>query len=174
LVAQSYDFTFTSTTNSDSGSGTLVTGASVSSGGYNVASGDIIFDGTPYSLIANPDPGSQQTSPNGAFYYDDIFYPGDNGTGGYLTNTAGLLFEDSSDNVLELNIWGPGSGYGPADTYALWLGTSSGNYGPTEDYGNFTVPEGGAALLYLLLAGGACFGGMFFIPRNRFANLASA
>ena len=35
------------------------------------------------------------------------------------------------------------------------------------------VPEGGAALLYVLLAGGACFGAMFF-SRNRFANLASA
>jgi len=37
-----------------------------------------------------------------------------------------------------------------------------------------SVPEGGAALLYLLLAGGACFGAMFLVPRNRFANLASA
>jgi len=37
-----------------------------------------------------------------------------------------------------------------------------------------SAPEGGAALLYLLLAGGACFGAMFLVPRNRFANLASA
>ena len=36
------------------------------------------------------------------------------------------------------------------------------------------VPEGGAALLYLLLAGGVCFGAMFLNRRNRFANFASA
>ena len=36
------------------------------------------------------------------------------------------------------------------------------------------VPEGGAALLYLLLAGGVCFGAMFLKSRNGFANLASA
>src|ERR1017187_994492 len=34
------------------------------------------------------------------------------------------------------------------------------------------VPEGGASSLYLLLAGGACFGAMFFFPRSRFADLA--
>jgi len=37
-----------------------------------------------------------------------------------------------------------------------------------------SVPEGGATLLYLLLAGGACFGAMLLNSRNRFANLASA
>jgi hypothetical protein len=42
------------------------------------------------------------------------------------------------------------------------------------DAGTLSVPEGGATLLYLLLAGGACFGAMFLVPRNRFANLASA
>jgi len=42
------------------------------------------------------------------------------------------------------------------------------------DAATLSVPEGGASLLYLLLAGGACFGAMFLVPRNRFANLASA
>jgi hypothetical protein len=37
-----------------------------------------------------------------------------------------------------------------------------------------TVPEGGASWLYLLPAGAACFGAMFFFRRNRFANLAAA
>jgi len=46
--------------------------------------------------------------------------------------------------------------------------------GPAYLGPNVSVPEGGAALLYLLLAGGACFGAMFLAPRNRFANLASA
>ena len=46
--------------------------------------------------------------------------------------------------------------------------------GPAYLGPNVSVPEGGATLLYLLLAGGACFGAMFLVPRNRFANLASA
>jgi len=46
--------------------------------------------------------------------------------------------------------------------------------GPAYLGGNVSVPEGGAGLLYLLLAGGACFGAMFLVPRNRFANLVSA
>lgn len=37
-----------------------------------------------------------------------------------------------------------------------------------------TVPEGGAALLYLLLAGAACFGAMVLSPRKRFGSRASA
>jgi hypothetical protein len=37
-----------------------------------------------------------------------------------------------------------------------------------------TTPEGGAAFLYLLLAGASCFGAMFFNARNRFGNRLSA
>jgi hypothetical protein len=53
-------------------------------------------------------------------------------------------------------------------------GNPQGEFGANLE-GNYPVsaPEGGAALLYLLLAGGACFGAMFF-SRSRFANLASA
>jgi hypothetical protein len=36
------------------------------------------------------------------------------------------------------------------------------------------APEGGAAFLYLLLAAGSCFGAMFLISRNKFANLVAA
>jgi hypothetical protein len=36
------------------------------------------------------------------------------------------------------------------------------------------TPEGGAVLLYLVLAGASCFGAMFFISRNRFGICASA
>ena len=36
------------------------------------------------------------------------------------------------------------------------------------------VPEGGAALLYLLLAGASCFGAMFFHSRNRVSRPRSA
>ena len=34
--------------------------------------------------------------------------------------------------------------------------------GPQEMWGQIPVPEGGAALMYLLLAGGSCFGAMLF------------
>jgi hypothetical protein len=36
------------------------------------------------------------------------------------------------------------------------------------------VPEGGTGLMFLLLAGGACSGAMFFNSRNRLANLTEA
>lgn len=39
--------------------------------------------------------------------------------------------------------------------------------GPQEMWGEVGVPEGGAALMYLLFAGVACFGAMFLRSRNR-------
>jgi hypothetical protein len=45
-------------------------------------------------------------------------------------------------------------------------GSQTGSLGtPQEMWGN--VPEGGAALLYLLLAGASCFGAMFFRSRDQ-------
>jgi hypothetical protein len=190
LVAQSFDFTFTSLIppNGDTAIGTLVTGASIGGGGYDITSGAVTLysptNGTEtFNLVqGNAIPPGSITPPPGVFTYDNILYPTGDGSGGYLTNTAGLLFMDGS-SVMQLNLWGNnntnqyGSGtYNPTDyTYGLWTETN-GSWGPTEDAGTFTltaVPEGGASLLYLLLAGGACFGAMFF-SRNRFANLASA
>ena len=56
----------------------------------------------------------------------------------------------------------------------VWLPNDA-TYGITDATVTFTyVAEGGAAVLYLLLAGGACFGAMFFFSRNRFANLTPA
>jgi hypothetical protein len=37
-----------------------------------------------------------------------------------------------------------------------------------------SAPEGGASLLYLLLAGAACFGALFLSPRNRLGDRTSA
>ena len=62
----------------------------------------------------------------------------------------------------------------------LWVLTPSvppSPYEPGKKIGQevwIDVPEGGAAFLYLLLAGGICFGAMFLNSRNRFANLVSA
>jgi hypothetical protein len=55
----------------------------------------------------------------------------------------------------------------------LWLyvpipGSQTGKLGTAQEmWGNVPVPEGGAALLYLLLAGVSCFGTMFFRSRNQ-------
>jgi hypothetical protein len=53
-------------------------------------------------------------------------------------------------------------------TYSgLWLYTQPFNpTGPQEMWGQIQVPEGGAALMYLLLSGGACFGAMFYSRRR--------
>ena len=45
-------------------------------------------------------------------------------------------------------------------------------HGYSQEY--WTVPEGGAALLYLLLVGLACFGAMLFSSRNRFGKRETA
>jgi hypothetical protein len=87
-----------------------------------------------------------------------------NNLGGDLSWTGYSIY--SSSPILGLTTTSNG---GTADT--IWGGLPH-----TYEAGSLiaTVPEGGASLLYLLLAGGACFGAMFLVPRNRFANLASA
>jgi hypothetical protein len=56
-------------------------------------------------------------------------------------------------------------------TYSgLWLYTLPFNpAGPQEMFGQIPVPEGGAAFLYLLLAGLTCFGAMLYVRRQRVA-----
>jgi len=58
----------------------------------------------------------------------------------------------------------------------LWIYTPDPNthHGAQEMWSNTNVPEGGAALLYLLLAGAVCFGAMFFSPRKRLGNCETA
>jgi hypothetical protein len=59
------------------------------------------------------------------------------------------------------------------ESSSLWLYTPTGAYinpagdpFPQEFIGNVSVPEGGAALLYLLLAGTTCFGALFMNKRR--------
>jgi hypothetical protein len=64
------------------------------------------------------------------------------------------------------------SGYTLSQFANLYLyvpinGTQSQGGQPQEMWGNVGVPEGGAALMYLLLAGISCFGAMFFRSRNQ-------
>jgi len=57
----------------------------------------------------------------------------------------------------------------------LWILTPSPNNGPQEFWApggtpNIVTPEGGSALLYLLLAGASCFGAIFFRNRSQIGN----
>ena len=74
----------------------------------------------------------------------------------------------------------------PIDNWATFTGSdylytgTLADPSPTSTYfedayygGNVAVPEGGASLLYLLLAGAVCFGAMFLSSRNRFESSAS-
>lgn len=58
---------------------------------------------------------------------------------------------------------------------SLWILTPTG-YGtngqePQEMWATISMPEGGAAYMFLLLAGGSCFGAMFFKYRSQLGNL---
>jgi hypothetical protein len=68
-----------------------------------------------------------------------------------------------------LAIWSDGPGnYGGFG--GNWAFDDSGG----DSFNAVLAPEGGGSFLYLLIAGAACFGAMFLIPRNRLANLAAA
>jgi hypothetical protein len=49
----------------------------------------------------------------------------------------------------------------------LWLYVPKPKSGSQEMWSNVPVPDRGAALMYLLLAGASCFGAMFFRSRNQ-------
>lgn len=78
---------------------------------------------------------------------------------GVLTGLA-LTFYNNA--VAFLNAGGNLSGFAN-----LWIYTPSPNDGPQEMWSTVMVPEGGAAWMYLLLAGVSCFGAMFFRSRNQ-------
>jgi hypothetical protein len=58
----------------------------------------------------------------------------------------------------------------------LWLYTPIGPNGlhSSQEFWGESVPEGGTALLYLLLAGASCFGAMLFSSRNQFGKRETA
>ena len=150
---------------------------------YNVTTG------LQVSQIVTFGPTTQYTAQGYAVY--QAITPVILGPGDYAVDAVGFSSTDTNgnngfsgdptptDNTLggALSFPTPGSLYDTNTT--LDLATISDPH--LYEAGNFeisslngvSVPEGGAAGLYLLLAGGACFGAMFF-SRNRFANLASA
>lgn len=170
--AQNYDFTFTSSVNSDVFSGALVTGAA-GGGGFDVTGGSISIGSDSFTIVGNSNfPGtSTYLCIYGCGYYDNILSP-NGGAANLLTSSGGLLFEDGSGNYI--NIWQNGSG---ADTYGFWEGSASnlaGLIGPSQpgssyyDTGTFDitqVPEyGSLAMLILSALTLAC--GFFFKARQ--------
>jgi hypothetical protein len=110
--------------------------------------------------------GNQSTSPDGSYYYDDLFFPA-GPTGLYLDND-GLLFGQGTGYVVEINIWGNGSG---ANMDSAWE-DSTGVGGPTwwttqDNGGTFAIPEGGSGLSMLALCGLGLAGAFLFKAGNQ-------
>jgi hypothetical protein len=172
-TAQNWNFTFTE--GSIVADGTLTT-TLISPGVYGITGGTITLTGGGI-----PGSGVVLSDPNGAGNLYTIQDPPNSG-GANLT-ADNLLYLNGNPQLdgngfnfeLTSYVGHPGGIYG-----AIW-GNGPGNYSIFEgDYniytggGNFSAPEGGASLLYLLIAGAACFGGIIFSSRNRLGSHASA
>jgi hypothetical protein len=152
--AQTYDFTFT-------GANSGPDANAVGTGTLEVGAGDVVtsitgtFDG--YAIT-----GLVSYAGN-----DNVFVP--SGSPSYF-DFQGLSF---AANSIDYNLFYDGS----TGTYILDSGSNPGGY-PTPStpitFSATEVPEGGASLLYLLLAGAGCFGAKFFSSRNRLGSRASA
>jgi len=166
--AQTYNFSYND--GSDTATGTLVV-SSLGGGAYGILGGTITiagpngYDGTGV-VLADPNGAGNAwvlaNPPNsgGADYIaDNLFFPG----GNPQLDDDGFNFDLTSykgpSGFIPGNIWGNGP-----DNYTILEGAyniySNGSFSATP------APEGGASLLYLLLAGAACFGAMILTPRN--------
>lgn len=90
-----------------------------------------------------------------------------------LTNSwSGAGFDASlfESGNLSFDFWGNSAqAYtGPTNVYPGFVDTI--NVTPTVEYTYTTVPEGGAAAIYLTIAGAFCFGAMFLFRRNKLGN----
>jgi len=147
--AQNYDFSFSG--GSYSGIGILDVGA-----GGVVTSLTGTFDGSTMSLLGV----------NGYAGNDNVF--NSSGSPSYF-DFSGLSFEA---NGIDYNLFYDGS----TGTYLIDRVSNPVGYPNPSTQVTFSaqLPEGGAAFLYLLLAGATCFGVMFLSSRNRSANLTLA
>jgi len=112
------DSTFTFTISTETGSGSLNL-TSQGAGEYLATAGTVTVTGTQdigtYPLY--PGGPTKTTSPNGAFYYDNLAFPSSNPT----LDGDGLLFNNGGG--LELNIWGNSAG-----NYSFYTGSAAGTY----------------------------------------------
>jgi hypothetical protein len=170
--AQTQDFTFTFASSDVTATGTLVGTLIASTDIYQITSGTISITGNSNfvgtgTLDTNPSDLSAFGADNELYPAGDAFDPGD-GLYDRDLDLGGLLFTTVQLN----NLWG-GNNQGLGSSTAYTISSVHGNDYP----GTFTisqVPEGGAALMYLLLGGGACFGAMFLVSRRRLANVTAA
>ena len=152
-------------------------------------------DGVSGAISLYPGYGTYEnylTSADDSWWFNNLFYPGANapGTTRGLVDYYGPLFYVSpttgtpDPDEWEVNFWAvTNTTYQVEESvtgstqhflnYASGIGITSVNEG-TVNRNTLSIPEGGAALLYLLLAGAACFGAMVLSPRNRLGNRASA
>jgi len=156
-LAQTIDFTYTNSSNVVIATGWLTydtsttyspnnTSTGITSPGYNVIAGSISFAGNTLALYSNPTPGSQSTSPDGSYYYDDLFFPA--GPAGLYLDYDGLLFGQGTGNVVEINVWGNGE----TSMDSVWTDSTGGIWATRDNGGKFAVPDGGTTLLLLGLA----------------------
>ena len=122
------------------GAGTLTTGGA-DNGGFDILSfagqinGALVsLDGTPL----NPGPGGQ-TSPLGAFDYDNIVYEESGSTD--VLDTYGILVSFTGSPDLEGNIWGNGG-----TSYSFYTGTNAGNYPISDGSDTFSIAAAPAPL----------------------------
>jgi hypothetical protein len=163
--AQKYDFTY-----AESGvtaSGWLMIGGAPSPSGNYATAGGLNWDGTTFSLVANPAGGLQYLDFAGyfpylgriyTFEYDDLYFP--KGVPGTYLDVYGLLFSNATGTEY-INIWSNGQGthdsFWAVDGHRL-LQQDSGNGSSTGDFAPASVPEYGALSMLILsaltLAGG--------------------
>jgi hypothetical protein len=161
-----------------------VTGITGTFANSNTSLGNLGFSGNVIGLTGyiNEDavPSYSSSNPSGInptlyYQYDDLLYlaytsPSINingypGNGGGQFDPAGLVFNvQTTSGVYEVEIFQDGS------TTSAFVVNPDGSYDGSNNYGitasNFSVPEGGTALLYLLLSGAGCFGAIFFRSRS--------
>lgn len=99
-----------------------------------------------------------------------------------ITTSGGISGLDAAASqlvaLLKTNIGSSNASSILAGFTNLWILTPNPNIGPGQEPGQEfwmqTVPEGGAALLYLMLAGFSCFGAIFVRSRSQLRNRAVA
>jgi len=147
--AEVYSFDFTSTDSSWAADGTFTVTGNEITGIAGTLSGSV--NQTINALWANPDFPAQSTSPDGAFYYDNVFYP----NGNPQLDIGGVLFTTTQNPGGFWNLWGTGP-----NTYSLYE-SASGGY-PVAESGNLTVsavPEPSTWAMMLLGFSGLGFAG---------------